>query len=79
MSRSAFALHFKQVIGAAPLEYLTHWRMLLASDRLKHPADTVSTIAFSLCYESESAFSMAFKRFMAQFPRHYVREHATCG
>lgn len=75
MSRSAFALRFKQVVGAAPMEYLTHWRMLLASDRLKNSDDAVSTIAFSLGYESESAFSTAFKRVMSQSPRHYVREH----
>lgn len=75
MSRSAFALRFKQVVGAAPMEYLTSWRMLLASDRLKNSADSVSTIAFSLGYESESAFSTAFKRVMSQSPRHYLREH----
>ena len=77
MSRSAFALRFKQVVGSAPMEYLTHWRMLLASDRLKNSDDSVSTIAFSLGYESESAFSTAFKRVMSQSPRHYVREHTT--
>ena len=76
MSRSAFALRFKQVVGAAPMEYLTYWRMLLASDRLKNSDDSVSTIAFSLGYESESAFSTAFKRVMSQSPRLYVREHA---
>lgn len=58
------------------MEYLTYWRMLLASDRLKNSDDSVSTIAFSLGYESESAFSTAFKRVMLQSPRHYVREHA---
>ncbi|WP_285374159.1 AraC family transcriptional regulator [Pseudomonas sp. lyk4-TYG-107] len=77
MSRSAFALRFKQVVGSAPMEYLTHWRMLLASDRLKNSSDSVSTIAFSLGYESESAFSTAFKRVMAQSPRHYMRGHST--
>jgi AraC-like DNA-binding protein len=75
MSRSAFALRFKQVVGTAPMEYLTHWRMLLASDRLQNSDDSVSTIAFSLGYESESAFSSAFKRVMSQSPRHYLREH----
>lgn len=76
MSRSAFALRFKQVVGVAPMEYLTHWRMLLASDRLLNTHDSVSTIAFSLGYESESAFSTAFKRVMSQSPRHYVREQS---
>ncbi|NVZ21552.1 AraC family transcriptional regulator [Pseudomonas costantinii] len=79
MSRSAFALRFKQVVGTAPMEYLTYWRMLLASDRLKHSDDSVSTLAFSLGYESESAFSTAFKRVMLQSPRHYLRSHANQG
>jgi AraC-like DNA-binding protein len=73
MSRSAFALRFKQIVGDAPMEYLTHWRMLLAGDRLKNSSDSVSTIAFSLGYESESAFSTAFKRVMSQSPRQYQR------
>ncbi|EJN21117.1 AraC family transcriptional regulator [Pseudomonas sp. GM80] len=75
MSRSAFALRFKQVIGLAPMEYLTYWRMLLASDRLRKSEDSISTIAYSLGYESESAFSTAFKRVMSKSPRRYAREH----
>ncbi|HEK1766277.1 TPA: AraC family transcriptional regulator [Pseudomonas putida] len=73
MSRSAFAQRFKDVVGLAPMEYLTRWRMLLASDRLKNTTDSVSSIAFSLGYESESAFSTAFKRVMSQSPRQYQR------
>lgn len=76
LSRSAFALRFKQVVGVAPMEYLTCWRMLLASDRLQNTGDSVATIAFSLGYESESAFSTAFKRVMLQSPRNYVREQS---
>lgn len=73
MSRSAFAQRFKDVVGLAPMEYLTRWRMLLASDRLMNTSDSVSSIAFSLGYESESAFSTAFKRVMSQSPRQYQR------
>ena len=73
MSRSTFALKFKQTVGASPMEYLTRWRMLLAADRLGNPAETVSAIAQSLGYESESAFSTAFKRVMGCSPRQYGR------
>jgi AraC-like DNA-binding protein len=73
MSRSSFALKFKATVGASPLEYLTRWRMLLAGDRLEHSEDSVSTIALSLGYESESAFSTAFKRVMGCSPRRYSR------
>ncbi len=73
MSRSTFALKFKQTVGASPLDYLTRWRMLLAGDRLENSSDSISVIALSLGYESESAFSTAFKRVMGRSPRQYVR------
>lgn len=73
MSRTAFTLKFKRTVGASPVEYLTHWRMLLAADRLSHSGDSISTISASLGYESESAFSTAFKRVMGCSPREYSR------
>ena len=76
MSRSAFALKFKQMVGMSAMDYLTRWRMLLAGDRLTHSGDPTSVIAVSLGYESESAFSTAFKRVMGCSPRQYVRDQA---
>jgi len=73
MSRSIFAQRFKEKVGETPMEYLTRWRMLLAADRLENSVDPISTIAFSLGYESESAFSTAFKRVMGCSPRQYSR------
>jgi AraC-like DNA-binding protein len=73
MSRSAFAAKFKETVGAAPMDYLTRWRMLLAGDRLANSSDPISVIAPSLGYESESAFSTAFKRVMDCSPRRYGR------
>ena len=73
MSRSSFALKFKETVGESPMEYLTHWRMLLAGDRLVNSSDPISVIALSLGYESESAFSTAFKRVMDCSPRQYSR------
>jgi AraC-like DNA-binding protein len=73
MSRSIFALKFKEKVGTSPLEYLTRWRMLLAGDRLVNSNDSISAIALSLGYESESAFSTAFKRMMGCSPRQYYR------
>jgi AraC-like DNA-binding protein len=64
MSRSTFALRFKETVGSSPMEYLTRWRMLLAGDRLASGSDPISVIAPQLGYESESAFSTAFKRVM---------------
>ena len=71
MSRSTFALRFKEAVGESPMEYLTRWRMLVAGDRLANSSDPVSVIALSLGYESESAFSTAFKRVMGSSPRQY--------
>jgi AraC-like DNA-binding protein len=73
MSRSTFALKFKETVGVSPIEYLTRWRMLLAGDRLTNSGDPISAIALSLGYESESAFSTAFKRVMGSSPRQYSR------
>lgn len=71
MSRSTFALKFKRTVGTSPMEYLTRWRMLLASDKLKASDQSIGTIAASLGYESESAFRTAFKRIMGCSPRQY--------
>jgi AraC-like DNA-binding protein len=71
MSRSTFALKFKETVGTSPMEYLTRWRMLVAGDKLTNSSDPISVIARSLGYESESAFSTAFKRVMDCSPRQY--------
>jgi AraC-like DNA-binding protein len=73
MSRSIFALKFKATVGTSPMEYLTRWRMLLAGDKLTNSDEPVSAIALSLGYESESAFSKAFRRAMGCSPRQYRR------
>ncbi len=76
MSRSSFALRFKETVGTSPMEYLTRWRMLLAGDRLANSGEPVAATALSLGYESESAFSTAFKRVMGRSPRQYGRDAA---
>ena len=73
MSRTSFTLKFKATVGVSPMDYLTRWRMLLAGDRLANSSDPISAIARSLGYESESAFSTAFKRVMGCAPRQYGR------
>ena len=75
-SRSAFALHFKTRVGVAPLDYLLRWRMRLATRRLKDSGAPIAAIAQALGYDSDSAFSHAFKRVMACSPRQYRLRHA---
>lgn len=72
MSRSGFAARFRQLVGDGPIEYLTRWRMLLAGRSLSR-GEPIGSIAHSLGYESESAFSTAFKRVMGSTPRHHAR------
>lgn len=74
MSRSSFALRFKQTVGDTPMDYLARWRMMLAADRLEMSRESVSSVALSLGYESESAFSTAFKRVMGRSPRRPRKE-----
>jgi len=73
MSRSIFALRFKEKVGTSAMEYLTQWRMLRAADRLMHSSDSVLTIAQTFGYESESAFGLAFKKVLGCSPRRYCR------
>ena len=69
MSRTSFAQHFKDAAGVAPLSYLRRWRMLSAEQRLRDGKAPVSVVARALGYESESAFSYAFKRVTGRAPR----------
>ncbi|WLS80364.1 AraC family transcriptional regulator [Erwinia pyri] len=71
MSRSKFALRFKSISGASPIEYLTRWRMMIACHRLTNGTESVSRIALSLGYASEAAFSTAFRRLIGCSPRQY--------
>jgi transcriptional regulator GlxA family with amidase domain len=47
MSRTTFSLKFKETVGVSPMDYLTRWRMRLASDRLENSSDPISVIARS--------------------------------
>ncbi|MEW7855041.1 helix-turn-helix transcriptional regulator [Pseudomonas chlororaphis] len=69
------ALRFKQAAGFSPLEYVLRWRMQLATRSLRNTHLTISSIAQALGYESDSAFSNAFKRIIKCSPREY-RERA---
>jgi AraC-like DNA-binding protein len=68
MSRSAFAARFTDLVGEPAMRYVTRWRMHVAINRLKDRDSTVSEIARGLGYESEAAFSRAFKRIVGVSP-----------
>lgn len=61
-SRSVLAERFTYFVGVPPMLYLTRWRMQLAASRLAAGAGPVSAVAAEVGYESEAAFSRAFKK-----------------
>jgi AraC-like DNA-binding protein len=61
-SRTVLAERFNTVLGQAPIEYVTSWRMQLAAERIHNSKDSLATIAADVGYESEAAFNRAFKR-----------------
>lgn len=71
MSRSLFAARFTTLVGEPPLAYLTRWRMHLAATTLAKEKATMTTVANSVGYESEAAFSKAFKRYFGISPSSY--------
>jgi AraC-like DNA-binding protein len=62
MSRSAFMARFAAIVGLPPIRYLTVWRMEMAKLELRETAKAIARIAHVVGYESEEAFSRAFKR-----------------
>lgn len=68
MSRSAFAARFTEVAGEPVMRYLWRWRMQLAVTLLEQDDTPLAVLANRLGYESEAAFSHAFKRFAGVAP-----------
>jgi AraC family transcriptional regulator, alkane utilization regulator len=62
LSRSALAERFTALVGESPMQYLTRWRLALAAQALRADGEAISRIAERSGYESEAAFTRAFKR-----------------
>lgn len=73
-SRSALADRFGHLVGHPPIQYLTRWRMQLAAKRLADRSAKVATIAHEIGYESEAAFSRAFKKAVGRSPSEWRAE-----
>ena len=68
LSRSRFSERFNQLVGAAPIQYLTRIRMHRAADHLQSENLSIAELAERFGYDSESAFARAFKRHMGVSP-----------
>ncbi|WP_448250549.1 AraC family transcriptional regulator [Thalassotalea agariperforans] len=75
MSRTAFAVAFKRLVGNSPIDYLTEWRMSLAYTDLQNTTSSILSIAMDYGYQSESAFSRAFKKINGYPPSDVRKEH----
>ena len=73
MSRARFASRFLELVGQAPITYLTDWRMHRAAREVADDRKTLTTISFESGYGSKVAFSKAFKRWSGLLPRDYRR------
>lgn len=74
MSRTSFAVRFRDMVGVPPLTYVLNWRMRLAERELSETDHSVADIAWSLGYGSESAFSNAFSRATGCSPGRFRKE-----
>ena len=74
MSRSVFAERFTTLVGQPPMQYLTLWRMHVAAQHLREGHGSVAQVGFAIGYESEAAFSRAFKRQFGTSPGTWRRQ-----
>jgi len=72
VSRSTFSTRFREVVGMAPIEYLQHWRMALAKDELRRGTKSIGEIGLAIGFQSASAFSTAFARFVGLSPKQFA-------
>ena len=62
LSRSAFGERFTALVGESPMQYLTRWRLALAAQALRASGEALVRVAKRSGYDSEAAFTKAFKR-----------------
>jgi AraC-like DNA-binding protein len=76
-SRSVLAERFQQLVGSSPMQYLTQWRMLLAANLLSGSNAPLARIAEDVGYQTDTAFSRAFRREYGTPPATWRRSRAT--
>ena len=75
LSRSALADRFIRLIGAPPMHYLANWRMQVAAQKLRNTSASLAQVAEIVGYDSEAAFSRAFKKAFGTAPATWRRSN----
>jgi AraC-like DNA-binding protein len=73
MSRARFAQLFRELVGQAPLDYLTEWRLRVACIMLRQ-GQPIKSIARSVGYESPAALTRVFSRRLGCSPRAWIHQ-----
>jgi AraC-like DNA-binding protein len=76
LSRSALHERFVALIGQAPMQYLTQWRMQLAANLLRTTQASIAAVGARVGYDSEAAFARAFRRVVGTPPAAWRRKDA---
>lgn len=79
LSRSALHERFVDLVGQPPMQYLANWRMQIAAGLLRTTQSNVVDIALQVGYDSEAAFTRAFKRLMGEPPAAWRRRQSAGG
>ena len=79
MSRSSFAARFTELVGEPAMQYVTRWRMQVATSSLQEEGATVAELTNRLGYRSEAAFARAFKRVVGSAPGAVEAHAASLG
>jgi AraC-like DNA-binding protein len=77
LSRSALADRFIRLIGMPPMHYLANWRMQVATQKLRGTSISLAQVAEAVGYESEAAFSRAFKKAFGEAPATWRRANGS--
>jgi len=76
-SRSVLAERFQKLVGDSPMQYLTQWRMLLAANLLRRSNAPLARVAEEVGYQTDTAFSRAFRREFGLPPVAWRRNQST--
>ena len=76
LSRSALADRFLRLIGVPPMHYLANWRMQVATQKLRNTSASLAQVAETVGYDSEAAFSRAFKKAFGTAPATWRRSNS---